>query len=150
MKTNWFYNSKITSDITNIRSVIDEILGKLINLSCVNNEVEAIYDIKVILNELIINAIKHGNKYDYDKFVKVSAAFVNDEYILFIIEDEGEGYCYSDLELSNISSDPIDCCSFFEGGRGLMIVNCLCEKIKFNKKGNKIIVLKKLFIDNQI
>ena len=44
----------------------------------------------VALDEAFVNAVKHGNKFDAQKIVRVSADVSNDE-AKFTIEDEGEG-----------------------------------------------------------
>ncbi len=143
LKTKRFYNVKFASDIGNIRKVINEIICKLNNLYCVDEGF--VYDTKVILNELIINAIKHGNNCISDKSVRVSASVINDQYLLFAIQDEGEGCSYNDTASSDYEPDSLnDCCSLLESGRGIVIVKCLCDRFKVNKRGNRVLVLKKI------
>lgn len=138
------YDSKITSNMENIRNLVDCIV-KFIYESCENVSDDVIFDIKVILNELFQNAIKHGNKEDCSKYVRTKAGIVNNSVIYFVIEDEGEGYnckCVSDSCCGLVNeADIID---LKENGRGILIVKNLCDTIRFNKKGNKVIVLKKL------
>ncbi|HEY9059053.1 MAG TPA: ATP-binding protein [Pseudobacteroides sp.] len=142
MKTKRFYNVKIASNIGNIRNVVNEIINRINGLCGVDDRF--VYDTKVILNELIINAIKHGNNCINEKSVKVSAALINDQYLLFSIQDEGEGYC-RDTSISENEPDGLNnCCSLLEGGRGIIIVKCLCDKLKFNRKGNRVLVLKRI------
>jgi len=142
LKTKRFYYVKFASDIGNIGSVINEILCRL---SCLNGVDDAfVFETKVILNELIVNAVKHGNNCSSNKSVKVSVSVINDQYLLFAIQDEGEGcphnYAESDGRPDNINN----CCSLLESGRGIVVVKCLCEKLKFNKKGNRVLVLKRI------
>lgn len=138
------YDSKITSNIENIRDIVCSII-KFINESCENVDENDIFDIKVILNELFQNAIKHGNKEDCSKYVRIKVGIVNNSLVYFVIEDEGEGYnCnYVSDRCCEISS-PTDISELRENGRGILIVKNLCDTIRFNKKGNKVIVLKKL------
>ena len=135
------YKSEIPSEINEICGLISGILSFI---EGTNGQLDACleFELKVILNELIINAIKHGNSSDPNKKVKVSAILTKGKHLILFIEDEGEGYDYS-----------LKCCKahfkedFFEmreTGRGIFIVSNLCDKIKFNKKGNKVIAIKKL------
>ncbi len=142
MEIQKFYSSKIASSICNINIVVSEILDRLKNRNILYEEC-LIFDSKVILNELILNAIKHGNKEDINKSVKISAALINSIYLLIEVEDEGEGYNYN-CTLNNGDFNCLDEGILMEGGRGLLIIKCLCDKVKLNKKGNKIAVLKKL------
>ncbi|MFZ5989855.1 MAG: ATP-binding protein [Bacillota bacterium] len=144
MKVLRWYDSKVSSNKDNIRKLVNDIVSFLCDYHGLIDQ-DTIFEIKVILNELFQNAIKHGNKDDINKLVKVKAGIANENYAFFIIEDEGEGFNYRCL--FNISSDPekaIELCDLKENGRGMLIVKSLCEKMKFNKKGNKVVVLKRL------
>ena len=104
-----------------------------------------LFDLKVILSEIVMNAVKHGNREDESKLVKVHAGINDKGYALIVVEDEGSGYDYGRL-CSRHSQVP-DACniySFQEHGRGIMIVNSLCDKVKVNARGNRILVVKKL------
>ena len=142
MKTLILYNSNIKSDFLNINSVVNDILSKLIVICCKEEE-SFLYDTKIILNELITNAIIHGNKCNNNKNVKIMAEILNEKYVFFSIRDEGEGFCYEKVAI-NKEIDISDFSCLSESGRGMHIVRCLCDKVKFNKKGNKIIAIKRI------
>jgi len=144
LKTLKLYNSKIKSDFLNISLVVDVIIGKLIVLCC-NEEESFLYDTKLILNELITNAIMHGNKCNEEKDVKIMVAILNEKYVFLSIRDEGEGFCYEKVAIKK-EMDLSDCGCLSENGRGMQIVRCLCDRVKFNKKGNKIVVIKRITI----
>ena len=96
------------------------------------------FEIKVILNELLQNAIRHGNKEDSSKEVKIRAG-IDNSFVYFIIEDEGKGF---DINCNGQSESFMDICDLKENGRGILIVKNLCDRVKYNSKGNKIVVLK--------
>lgn len=129
-------------DIINVSSTVENILSNLRKEPCGFME-EDIFDIKVIANEMITNAIKYGNCFDYKKRVRIVVVLLKDKYIYISVEDEGCGYDY-DSRL-NILENKF-CGNFNEGGRGLQILNCMCDKVKFNKKGNKISIIKRIDI----
>lgn len=104
-----------------------------------------LFELKVIINEIMINAIKHGNKGDRSKLVRVHAGLSDSGYALILVEDEGSGYDYGDICLRHDpAGEQINLCSFEESGRGIMIVNSLCDRVRVNARGNRILVVKKL------
>jgi len=103
----------------------------------------SLFEIKVILNELLSNAVKHGSKNGY---INISAHMGSDDFIFVEVEDDGEGYDYNGLLMSaERSSSCGDIFSLKETGRGLLIVKSLCNSLQFNKKGNKVAIRKELF-----
>jgi serine/threonine-protein kinase RsbW len=138
------YKTKIPSDINIICPTIYDILCYISdNFGSVSDDTE--FEIKVVLNELILNAIKHGNREIKGNFVKIAVAITEENKILIIVEDEGQGYNYS--YLLNDEPCPVNDADLLEmkvSGRGLLIVTNLCERVRFNKKGNRIMIVKKL------
>lgn len=135
------YKNEIHSDICNICGSVTDILNFI---EQTNGQLDSCieFELKVILNELMINAIKHGNNCDPLKKVKTSVKITKGKYMVVLIEDEGEGYDYKlKCNKTNVSDAFLE---MKETGRGLFIVSNLCDRIKFNKKGNKVIALKKL------
>lgn len=144
MKVLKTYDSKVLSEKNNIASLIRDIVKFLCDYNEAIDE-DTMFDIKVILNELLQNAMRHGNKEDRNKSIKVRIGIAGNNYAYFIIEDEGEGFNYKCLFEKGFDFDEsIDFYDLKESGRGMLIVKSLCEKLKFNEKGNKVIVLKKL------
>lgn len=138
------FSCKIPGNINNVRDVVKNVMNYLQDFyGPITNCTQ--FEIKVILNELILNAVKHGIKGDNNKYVEVTASITKDNCVLLVIEDEGDGYDYhcllngmcSQLETGNIFDAK-------ETGRGILIVKNLCDSMTFNKKGNRITVLKKL------
>lgn len=107
---------------------------------------EIVFETRVILNELLVNAVVHGNKKDNSKKVHVKAGVCEDHRIYIIVEDEGEGLV---IEEKLCNEEVFDCNAAVEvfclneSGRGLIITSSLCDSLKRNKKGNKVVVLKR-------
>jgi serine/threonine-protein kinase RsbW len=98
-----------------------------------------------VLNEVISNAIRHGNKNDVSKHVKLTVGTTENGYAFFIVEDEGEGfYCGEKQFCCTGIVNAEDLSDVKESGRGILIVNNLCDRVKFNNKGNKVVLLKKI------
>jgi serine/threonine-protein kinase RsbW len=139
------YNWDIQSRMENIRNCIEDIIYSLKNPYFPIDD-SNIFELKVILNELFSNAIKHGNKGDCNKHIKVSAGLIEDGRAFIILEDEGDGYnYYSRSDVCQDSNDQISISDMKETGRGILLVRNLCDNVKFNSKGNKVIISKKLY-----
>lgn len=130
MTLDFKYSGTICSDLDMIRNFVDDVLKKL-NHIIENSDI--MFDIRLILNELVINGVLHGNDCISSKSVKLSLE-VNKNRITIQVEDEGEGIDY-DLK----SYDPSD----LKGcGRGLVIVNGLSDEFYIQK--NKVTAIKHL------
>lgn len=93
---------------------------------------DEIWEIKLALHELGINAIEHGNKMDPDKTVNIFC-HIYDDRLEFEIEDEGEGF-----EVNSVP-DPTDedgICR--DRGRGLFLVSKLVDNIKYMNGGSTV------------
>ncbi|WCT12304.1 ATP-binding protein [Mucilaginibacter jinjuensis] len=84
------------------------------------------------LNEVVMNAIVHGNKMDENKKVIVNAE-IDHKRIMWTITDEGDGFDYNNLpdptaeeNLENLT------------GRGVFIVKQLSDQCIFNASGNEV------------
>ncbi|NIM14447.1 MAG: SpoIIE family protein phosphatase [Candidatus Aminicenantes bacterium] len=148
---------KIANDIHIIPSVTDFIFS---NVDYIFGEISFM---KIGLQEILINAIEHGNldiSYDdkqqllttgeYNRVLKHKAAlpenvdkyvdikvFSTPEYLKLIIEDMGEGF-----DLSAIP-DPENPENFLcEHGKGIMMTLNAYDEVTYNEKGNKVTLLK--------
>ena len=114
---------KINSDINHIKCYIDDILLKIQK----KIDDDAYFNTKLILNELIINAVKHGNLDDNTKFLDICINIEN-KCIIIEVTDEGKGIKYKKKAYGNYDFN--DC------GRGLMLVEGLSDE--FVICGNKV------------
>lgn len=120
----------VCSDLYIIKDFIEDVIKKLNKI--VKDET-TMFEVKLILNELMANGAIHGNAYDREKSVNLSVE-VFESFIKIEVTDEGEGF-ECDLRAYN----PLDLkCS----GRGLIIVNGLSDE--FYVKKNKIVSVKYL------
>lgn len=122
----FLFEEKINSDIYEAYSAVNKLLSLLESKINVN----LIYDIRIISNELLINGIKHGNcccRYMHIGF----KVYIIDDNIFIEVQDEGEGI--NKLSDCLNSRDDLKC-----SGRGLKIVKELSESLIVNK--NKVMV----------
>ncbi len=91
----------------------------------------------VALDEAFVNAIKHGNKFDVNKLVRVNAE-VSKVEAKFTIEDEGEGFDVQKIP------DPLDPENLFKtSGRGVLFIYNIMDEVVYNDRGNRVTMVKK-------
>jgi len=101
------------------------------------------YQIRSALSELFSNAFLHGEKDSMDNRIEFRACFSENRLFAAII-NEGKGI--TDIDLSNIQFPHPQA----ESGRGLKIVQNLCEKVEFKMLGgNKFGVFIELDISKE-
>ena len=91
----------------------------------------------VALDEAFVNAVKHGNKFDSKKMIRIGAEVSGTE-ARFTIEDEGDGF-----DVNNIP-DPLDPENLFKAsGRGVLFIYNIMDEVKYNERGNRLTMVKK-------
>jgi anti-sigma regulatory factor (Ser/Thr protein kinase) len=98
-------------------------------------------ELRLGLQEALVNAAKHGNNLDPSKTVVVRFSLINDQY-WWIISDQGSGFipeCVCD-------SDPIDYLppDEAESGRGLSLLHQIFDQVEWNRKGTELRLCKQL------
>lgn len=124
----FIYKGSVCSDLDEIKSFIQNILNKLKNI--IDDE-DLMFDIKLILNELIINSVIHGNQSNRCKCVKLQLEVIGDS-LRIEVSDEGSGV---NFDISSYNPEELKCC-----GRGLVIVNGLSDE--FTIERNKVVAVK--------
>jgi serine/threonine-protein kinase RsbW len=91
----------------------------------------------IALDEAFVNAVKHGNKHDHGKLVRIIADLSAKE-ARFIIEDEGEGFNVADIP------DPRDPSNLFKtSGRGVLLIYNIMDEVEYNERGNRLTMVKR-------
>jgi len=109
---------------------VNELIGQLFRRT--NLSADEIWELKLALHELGINAIEHGNKMNPDKQVMISCRIFADR-LEFSIKDEGEGFDFGKLP------DPTcDEAIVRDRGRGLFLVSQLVNKVVYEENGSKV------------
>lgn len=111
----YFYSAKFCSDLGVVKESVEVLIDELSEI--INSEDVAL-EVKIILNELLINGVLHGNQSCRDKFIKL-ALKVNNGQLQLSVQDEGDGI----IPCSDIDDD----CKLKSCGRGLLIVRNLTD-----------------------
>ena len=128
-----FYGT-VSSNIESVEVFVDRIIENLENY--LPNEM--IFNIRLVLNELLLNSASHGNLYSKDKKVKLYIS-ISENTIKLRVEDEGIG-------LLSICSNKSMC---ELGGRGLKIVEALTDKVSKLDHGIKCTIFSKYLDDTE-
>lgn len=125
---------ELPSAISLMHVVLDYLMKRVEKLGVIKAEQSNLF---VALDEAFVNAIKHGNKYDAHKMIRI-AAEVSRAEARFTIEDEGEGF-----DVNNIP-DPLDPDNLFKSsGRGVLFIYNIMDEVKYNERGNRLTMVKK-------
>lgn len=125
---------ELPSAISLMHIVLDYLMKRVEKLGVVKSEQSNLF---VALDEAFVNAIKHGNKFDARKMVRITAE-VSKQEARFTIEDEGEGF---DI---NAIPDPLDPQNLFKTtGRGVLFIYNIMDEVKYNERGNRLTMIKK-------
>ncbi len=123
--------SKLES-ITALETLIEEIADKY------QVSEDTFGNMMTCLNEVVNNAIVHGNKLDPNKKVIVNAE-VDSKRAIWTITDEGPGFDYNHLP-DPTAAENLESLS----GRGVFIIKMLADQCVFNTAGNEVELLFKI------
>ncbi len=124
---------KIPSDLKHIRKVSSRIVDLLVERGI---DKSRIFDIRLSVEEAVINAVEHGNKRARGLSVNVFFT-IDDGKIEVTVEDEGKGFSHSELP------DPTKDANILRSrGRGRYLIYKLMDKVEYNEKGNRIKLVK--------
>ena len=90
-----------------------------------------LYLIRLGLHEALVNAVKHGNKFDSSKIIKVKR-IITPHWWVWIIIDQGQGMLHEKRKFRLPKrTDSVS-------GRGLFIINECFDDVRWSPKGNKL------------
>lgn len=97
---------------------------------------DALFDIRLSLEEALINAVKHGNKMQKDKEVSFKIK-VLPKSVEIEIKDQGKGFEHRNIPL------PTDEKNLEKtSGRGIFLIKKLMDKVEFLDGGSRIKMVK--------
>lgn len=94
--------------------------------------VEGALGLTIVLRELLVNAVEHGNQRDAGRKVIGSVERLGASRYHIVVEDEGIGFDYHGLDMT-LPEDPKHV-----QDRGYTLINALTDQLEFNEKGNRI------------
>ena len=129
----WRLQHVIPSELSAGKQVLDDILRRLHESEWDEDD---IFGVHLSLEEALVNAIKHGNRLDVAKQVRIDCELSS--YGLRIeIADQGPGF--DPCSVPDCTEDEnLDCPS----GRGIMLMRTFMSSVEYNDAGNRVTMRK--------
>lgn len=125
---------ELPSDLSLMNGVLQYLLERVSKLGIVTPERSNLF---IALDEAFVNAVKHGNKNDPTKLLRVTAELSPRE-ACFTVEDEGEGFNVHEIP------DPCDPANLFKtSGRGVLLIYNIMDEVEYNAQGNRVKMVKR-------
>ena len=121
---------KISSEMRYVDSVVEHCKEDLSRFNITSDSSE----FKVIVRELLNNAVRHGNHEIIEKTVACSIEYLGARRFKIVVEDQGNGFNYGNINMDLPKNlDQIK-------RKGYALINAFSKRIEFNEKGNRISV----------
>ena len=124
----------IPSDTSAGQAVQERIVARLEELEYSSRDV---FGVRLALEEALVNAIKHGNRMDPDKTVRVECA-ISTEFVRVVIEDQGPGFDPGDVPDPTMEENLERPC-----GRGIMLMRAFMSTVEYQGRGNVLVLEKR-------
>lgn len=125
---------ELPSDLALMNGVLEYLQERVAKLGLIRPERS---NLLVALDEAFVNAVKHGNKNDLTKLVKITAELSPNE-AAFTVEDEGEGFDIREIP------NPCDPENLFRtSGRGVLLIYNIMDEVEYNAQGNRVKMIKR-------
>jgi serine/threonine-protein kinase RsbW len=125
---------ELPSDLALMNGVLQYLLERVAKMGLITPERSNLF---IALDEAFVNAVKHGNKNDPTKLIRVGAELSPKE-ACFTVEDEGEGF---DVETIPDPRDPANL--FKSSGRGVLLIYNIMDEVEYNAQGNRVKMVKR-------
>lgn len=123
----------IPSDLIAARDVVGELLEQA---QAAGYSEGVCFAIRLALGEALINAVKHGNRFDPAKKIKVCAE-VSRRRASVSVADEGEGFDPAAVPDPTADENLEKPC-----GRGIMLMRTYMDEVVYNPRGNEVRITK--------
>jgi serine/threonine-protein kinase RsbW len=125
---------ELPSDLALMNGVLEYLQERVAKLGLIRPERSNLF---IALDEAFVNAVKHGNKNDPSKLLKITAELSSKE-ASFTVEDEGEGFDIRAIP------DPCDPANLFRtSGRGVLLIYNIMDEVEYNAQGNRVKMVKR-------
>ena len=125
---------ELPSDLALMNGVLEYLSERVAKLGLIKPDRSNLF---VALDEAFVNAVKHGNKNDPTKLVRITAELTPQE-ASFTVEDEGEGFDINQIP------DPCDPANLFRtSGRGVLLIYNIMDEVEYNAQGNRVKMVKR-------
>ena len=125
---------ELPSNLTLMNGVLEYLVDRVARLGLIKVEQSNLF---VALDEAFVNAVKHGNRNDTTKLLRVTAELSAHEAI-FTVEDEGKGFDVREIP------DPRDSVNLFKSsGRGVLLIYNIMDEVEYSERGTRLRMVKR-------
>jgi serine/threonine-protein kinase RsbW len=125
---------ELPSDLALMNGVLEYLLDRVGRMGLIKVEQSNLF---VALDEAFVNAVKHGNRNDPSKLLRVTAELSAHEAI-FTVEDEGDGFDVREIP------DPRDPANLFKSsGRGVLLIYNIMDEVEYSERGTRLKMVKR-------
>jgi serine/threonine-protein kinase RsbW len=125
---------ELPSDLSLMNGVLHYLIERVAALGVIKPDTSNLF---IALDEAFVNAVKHGNRGDHHKLVRITADLSPKE-ARFTVEDEGEGFNLREIP------DPTDPSNLFKtSGRGVLLIYNIMDEVEYNERGNRLTMVKR-------
>lgn len=126
---------RLKLELKSIPEVVLQIFEKLHSSGITEDD---LFDLRLCLEEALINAVKHGNKLQKNKEVYLKIK-VSPQSIELEIKDAGSGFDYRNIPVPT-DKENLEKTS----GRGIFLIKELMDKVEFLDGGSRIRMVKSI------
>jgi serine/threonine-protein kinase RsbW len=122
-----------------------DVVQKVLQKFAVNED--EVFWISLAVREAVINAIKHGNRFDPQKYVQLMVR-IDDSVLHIEVTDQGDGFNIEEVP-SPLSEENI----LKPSGRGIFYIRSFMDHVSFRRgeaAGTSVIMEKKLSFQKQV
>lgn len=123
----------VKSKSSAVVDVCEQILSRLEEHKFDEDDIFAVH---LTLEEAFLNAVKHGNKMDPTKKIKVDYAIDSDK-VEISVTDEGSGF-----EPEAVVDPRFGAGLYEPGGRGMLLMNSYMDVVRYNEQGNSVFMVR--------
>jgi serine/threonine-protein kinase RsbW len=124
----------LNSDLSAMRDIQDRVLQELIRYGF---DSHSHFAVRLALEEGLINAMKHGNRFDPKKKVLFEYR-INAKQLDVFIEDEGPGFERHGVPDPTLDEN-VEKCS----GRGILLMEAYMNSVEWSRDGRRVHMIKK-------
>ncbi len=126
---------QVDSDLAIVQKTSQDVLSFLKALSLGE---AVLFDIRLCLEEALINAMKYGNKLQKNIPVELDVEG-GEEEVRITVKDQGPGF-----DVSKVADCTEEKNLYRNSGRGVYLIHQLMDEVKYNEKGNALLMVKKI------
>lgn len=125
---------ELPSDLSLMNGVLQFLIERVARLGLIQPDRSNLF---IALDEAFVNAVKHGNRNDPHKLVRI-AADLSAKEARFTVEDEGDGFNVNEIP------DPREPANLFKtSGRGVLLIYNIMDQVEYNERGNRLTMIKR-------